>query len=836
MGLQEYRTKRDFKKTLEPRGRKYSSKEKRIFVIQKHAASHLHYDLRLELDGVLKSWAVPKGPSLNPHDKRLAVEVEDHPMDYAYFEGSIPLGEYGGGDVIVWDKGEWIPPKNPLKALEKGHLEFELRGEKLSGHWMLIRTRKMTSSKKSQWLLIKRHDEFVDEEHDILEEDKSVISGQRLPEKDSKTPTRSPAKIPKKKRTVKTKLPDFVEPQLALLAEVPPLGDNWIHEIKLDGYRTLCHKQKSNIKLLTRSGLDWTNKYKAIEQECKKIPADSVMLDGEIVWVDDNGVSHFQGLQNSLENHNSDELLFYVFDILHLNGEDLRGTPMLERKMLLKKLLKDSHSKKLLFSDYWKGDGTNVLKSACYLNLEGIVSKETHSEYQSGRNKNWIKSKCSKLQEFVIGGYTLQNNNKSLGALLMGAYNEDNEFQYIGRVGTGFNSSESSKLLEKLRKLKSAKSFFKKNSPFMSAHDRRRDMSFVKPSLVAQIEFGAWTNEKILRHAAYKGLRLDKKAKTVQLEEEKLNQDNDTNKKGTVKKAPIKEPKEPAEVPITNPEKILFPKAKLTKMQLANYYKTIQKWILPHVEKRPLALLRCPNGVGKTCFFQKHSPTDGVGLKTHKLHSKLKNKNEEVLYVDSITGILELVQLGTLEIHARGCNIHEIDQPNLIVFDLDPAPNVTFAAVKDAAFSLKDLLDRLKLKSFVLVSGGKGLHLHVPIESKYNFDDVKNFSKIVCDQLSLEQPQKFTTEISKAKRTKKIFLDYLRNGYGATAITPYSVRAQTEATVAFPISWLNLKKIKSAKEFTVDKVLKILAKTKDPWTDYFKLKQKLLLLDKLNTH
>lgn len=807
MGLQEYRTKRDFKKTLEPKGRKYSSKEKRIFVIQKHVASHLHYDLRLELDGVLKSWAVPKGPSLNPNDKRLAVEVEDHPMDYAYFEGSIPLGEYGGGDVIVWDKGEWIAPKNPLKALEKGHLEFELHGEKLSGRWMLVRTRSKGTAKKKQWLLIKRHDQFAEEDVDILKKDKSVITGQRLPEKTSSTP--------KKTKTVTAKLPDFIAPQLALLAEVPPKGDNWIHEIKLDGYRTLCHKKKSNIKLLTRSGLDWTNKYEFIEQECKKIPADSVMLDGEIVWVDNNGVSHFQGLQNSLEEPNSKELLYYVFDILHLNGQDLQEVPLLERKMLLKKLLKETSSNKLLFSDYWKGDGTHVLKSACHLRLEGIVSKEIHSTYQSGRNKNWIKSKCSKLQEFVIGGYTLQNNNKSLGALLMGAYNSQNEFQYIGRVGTGFNSSESTQLLAKLRKLKSAKTYFTSGSPTVTAHDRRREISFVKPDLVAQIEFGSWTSEKILRHAAYKGLRLDKKAKYVHLEEETLKKE------------------EPANLTITNPDKVLFPKAKLTKQELANYYKTIHKWILPYVIKRPLSLLRCPNGVGKACFFQKHAETKNIGLKTQKLHSGLKDKTDEIFYIDSLTGLIELVQLGTLEIHTRGCHYHQIDQPDVMVFDLDPAPNISFIKVKEAAFALKNLLERLKLKSFVLVSGNKGVHLHVPIESKYNFDEIKSFCKTVCDQLVNENPDQYTTEISKAKRSKKIFLDYLRNGYGATAIAPYSARAQSEATVAFPLTWGELKKVTDAKEFTVDKVEELLKKRKDPWADYFTLKQKILILDKL---
>lgn len=812
MGLQEYRAKRDFKKTLEPQGRKASSKEKRIFVVQKHAASHLHYDFRLEFDGVLKSWAVPKGPSLNPHDKRLAVEVEDHPMAYAYFEGSIPEGQYGGGDVIVWDKGEWIAPKNARTAFEKGHIEFELRGQKLSGRWMLVRIRRMGSSKKSQWLLIKRSDQFADEEHDVLEEDKSVLTGVTLPEK---TPGRRVK--PKIRKIRKTKLPDFIAPQLALLAEAPPSGENWLHEIKFDGYRTLCRKQKEKIKLLTRSGLDWSSKYEIIAQECQKILAESLMLDGEIVWVDKNGVSHFQGLQNSLDSHKSDELLYYAFDLLHLNGEDLRETPLLERKMLLAKLIKNTGSKKILFSDHWQGKGSDVLATACKLNLEGIVSKNAQALYESGRNKNWIKSKCSKQQEFVIGGYTLQNSNKSLGALLMGAYNAHGEFQYIGRVGTGFNSQESTMLLKKLKKVKSDKTYFDINSPKPTAHDKRRSMSFVKPSLVAQIEFSAWTNEKFLRHAAYKGLRLDKKAKAVQLEEPQL-------KKSI-----------PKDVTISNPDKILFPKARLTKKQLADYYKTIEKWIMPHVSKRPLALLRCPNGVGKTCFFQKHQETDGIGILSQKLHSALKNKTDEVLYIDSLTGLLELVQLGTLEIHSRGCLVHQIDYPNLLVFDLDPAPGVDFEQVKEAALAIKDLLEKLNLKSFLLVSGGKGLHLHVPIDTKYTFDEIKNFAKIVCEQLSKENPDKLTAEISKSKRTKKIFLDYLRNAYGATAITPYSVRAQSEATVAFPVSWQQLKKVKSPKEFTIDVVLKLLKKTKDPWTDYFKLKQKILILDELKS-
>lgn len=802
MGLQEYRHKRDFKKTLEPKGRKSASQQKLIFVVQKHAASHLHYDLRLEFDGVLKSWAVPKGPSLNPVEKRLAIEVEDHPLDYADFEGHIPEGQYGAGDVIVWDRGEWIAPKDPGAAFSKGHIEFELRGQKLSGKWDLVRTRRSTG-KKNQWLLIKRNDQFADPEHDILDQDKSVITGLRLPEKS--TPRR---KKPKLKKIRKTKLPDFIAPQLALQSEIPPSGKDWLHEIKFDGYRTLCHKNKSQIKLLTRSGLDWSHKYKCIKQECAKIPADTALLDGEIVWVDNKGVSHFQGLQNSLDSQRSDDLLYYVFDLLHLNGEDLRAIPLLKRKNLLSELITKTGSKKILLSDHWQGNGSEILASACSLHLEGIVSKNTHAPYESGRGKNWVKSKCAKLQEFVIGGYTLQDNNKSLGALLMGAYNPQGEFQYIGRVGTGFSAKESTQLLAKLKKYKSGKSFFTAKSPQLSAHDQRRSLTFVKPELVAQIEFGAWTDEKILRHAAFKGLRLDKQAKSVRLEESQL-------------------------IALTNPDKILFPRAKLTKKQLADYYSTIQQWILPYIKNRPLALLRCPHGVGRSCFFQKHHETGGPGLLSQQVHSQLKNKSDEVLYIDSPAGLFELVQLGTLEIHARGCLIYQIDYPNLIVFDLDPDPGVNFAEVKKAALLLKNLLQRLSLKSFVLVSGNKGLHLHVPIAAKYSFDDVKKFSKAVCEQLAKENPGKFTTEMAKSKRTNKIFLDYLRNGFGATAIVPYSVRAQSEACVALPVSWQSLNKVKSAKDFSVDRVLKLLKRARNPWAGYFNLEQKLLILDQL---
>jgi bifunctional non-homologous end joining protein LigD len=817
MSLKEYKAKRNFKKTLEPSGKKALGKGKKIFVVQKHHASHLHYDFRLELDGVLKSWAVPKGPSLNPKDKRLAVEVEDHPVDYATFEGEIPEGEYGGGHVIVWDKGEWIPPKDVHEQLKKGHLEFELHGNKLAGEWLLLRTRAFGPGKKNNWLLIKRNDESADTKKNILEDDESVLTRVSLETlekdiKESKKPikkkSKAKAKIQKKNKFLN--FSDIGEPELATLTDTPPVGDNWIHEIKYDGYRTLCFKNKSSTKLLTRSGLDWSKKYKALQEECSKLPVDSIIFDGEIVWLDEKGKSSFSELQNSLEDGKSQDLVYYVFDLLYLNGHDTRSLSLIDRKKLLREVIEQSDSEKIIFSDHWDESGKSVFESACSNQLEGIISKNGDSHYVSGRNKNWFKIKCTNVQEFIIGGYTLQKNGASLGALLMGAYNAKGKLQYIGKVGTGFGQLDDKKLFSKLKKLKTTESSFEEKNPSSSS------IIWVKPELVANIEFGAWTDDKILRHSAFKGLREDKRAKDVVLEE--------------VNKKPVKKIKK-EKYELSHPDKIIYPKDKITKQDLADYYEAIHKWMVPHLENRPLALLRCPNGEGKECFFQKHVESDGQGILSKKVKSILKDKQEEVIYVESQEGIQELVQLGTMEIHVRGCVVDEIDYPNQIVFDFDPDEGLQFKQVKEAAFELKKILDRLKLKSFIKTSGGKGLHVHVPIAPLYDWDQVKNFSKSVCQQMENEHPDKFTTNISKSKRKGKIFLDYLRNGFGSSAIAPYSVRARSHAPVALPITWEETRKLKNANSHTLKTVPKLLKKRKDPWTGYKKLKQKIKLLD-----
>lgn len=801
MSLKEYKLKRSFHKTKEPTGKKIETQGAKMFVVQKHHASHLHYDFRLELDGVLKSWAIPKGPSLNPKVKRLAIEVEDHPIDYANFEGEIPQGEYGGGHVIVWDAGEWIPPKNVEEQLKKGHLEFELHGEKLGGEWMLLRTR-IPGGKNNSWLLIKRDDESASTK-DVTKNNKSVLSGVSLEELEKKMPKDSSRPFRKTKFLSFT---DLKGPELATLSVIPPDGDKWIHEIKYDGYRTLCFKNKKDTKLLTRSGLDWSDKYSEIKQECQSLNVESIVFDGEIVWLDEKGKSRFEGLQKSLEDHQSDDLVYYVFDLLYLNGYDTRQLPLTDRKKLLKEVLGNSDSEKILFSEHWDESGKSVFENACENNLEGIISKNGESTYLSGRNKNWLKIKCTNIQEFVIGGYTLQKNINELGALLLGAYNSEGKLQYVGKVGTGFNAQTSKKLLQKLKKMKS------KQSPFEEKTPLSKNNIWVKPNIVGNIEFGAWTGDKILRHAAFKGLREDKKAHDVNLEEREILTSE-----------------------LTNPDKVLYPKIKITKQELSDYYNATKKWIMPHLTGRPLALVRCPNGIGKSCFFQKHIDEESKGILRKKVDPKLKNTKEEVIYINSSYGLQQLVQLNTLEIHTRGCMIDKIDYPDQIVFDFDPGPDVSFDEVKEAALELKKTLDKLKLKSFVKVSGGKGLHVHVPILPEYNWEQVKGFSKSICDLMVNKYPEKFTTNMSKTKRRGKIFLDYLRNGYGATAIAPYSVRANKYAAVALPISWGEMKKNKNAHSYTLKNVPALLAKRKDPWIEFSKLKQKIKLLDQYNS-
>lgn len=779
MGLLEYRRKRDFTKTREPeRGR--ILKKFPIFVVQEHHASHHHYDFRLEAFGTLKSWAVPKGPSQIVGEKRLAVEVEDHPIAYAKFSGRIPAGQYGAGIVKIWDNGYWIPPNQIKNSLAKGRLEFELKGKKLQGKWLLIRTGR-PPHKKKQWLLIRRKDE-------------------------SSTNTPKVYQTPKKSHA--DPWPKEIKPQLSTLTKRIPAGEDWIHEIKLDGYRTLAYIKKNVITLKTRSGLDWTDHYPAIAKDLSKLSTVNAIIDGEIVVLDENGHSSFAALQSALKSKNLRNLVFCVFDILYLDQKDLREESLESRKQTLKNILKHKKSLRIVFSEHFRGQGKELYQQACDLGLEGIVSKDRNRSYQSGRNSDWLKIKCSNRQEMVIGGYTEpQGERTGFGALLMGVY-EKNKLRYIGRVGTGFDESMLLTFPAIFKRLSI------KNSPFSIASPNDQGIHWIKPKLVGEVEFKTWTDDNFLRQASFQGFREDKIAKDVRIEfPQILPKQNVALKNGNLH--------------LTHPNRIIYNKDKISKLDVANYYRSIAPWILKYISDRPLSFVRCPDGTSANCFYQKHLSFSPLGDTQEKMVQEQK-----VSSVNSQAGLLQLIQWGVLEIHTWQGRISRPEYPDQIVFDLDPDGKVHWQNVIKAAERLRKLLLRLGLESFVKTTGGKGLHIHVPITPRYEWDDVKNFSKIVSRQLENNFPNDYTTQMSKKKRVGKIFLDYLRNGAGATAIAPYSLRAKTHAFVAVPIAWTELKSLKSATAFDLQKTLnRLAAQKRDPWANYFKLNQKIRILE-----
>lgn len=785
MGLQVYRQKRDFSKTREPDSGKASGKQP-LFVVQEHWASHHHFDFRLEAFGTLKSWAVPKGPSMVPGEKRLAVEVEDHPIDYAKFKGEIPKGEYGAGHVEIWDKGTWVPPDHLRDHLKKGDLTFELKGKKLKGRFLLRRTGK-SSGRKSQWLLIKRHDE------------------------DSKEKAAGP-----KKKLLSAKgsdpFPKVKGPQLALLSKKVPVGGDWLHEIKWDGYRSFVNVQGNSVKFLTRSGLDWTNKYAPLDKEFKKLGAKSAIFDGEIVALGADGHPSFADLQDAISRHDMRNVAIYLFDLLYWNGHDLREKPLEERKELLKEILKKNKSAKLRFSEHWRATGDELFGKACEEGWEGIISKNRLSPYVSARSDSWQKIKCSLRQELVIGGYTEpEGERSSFGSLLMGAF-EQGKFRYVGRVGTGFTMKTLASLYKKLEALESEECPFTAGAP-----KKGRGVHWVKPKLVAEIEFKTWTNDGILRHASFQGLREDKPASNVHVEQPVAE---------NAKPAKAVQKKEPG-FHITHPDRVIFAKDKVTKMDVASYYRSVAPWLLPHLVSRPLSLLRCPSSAGGDCFFQKH-----IAHATLSALREAQIENQKTVSVTDEQGLLQLVQWGVLELHTWQVHLKDPLRPDQLIFDLDPDAALPWKKIVHAAFELRELLERLGLESFVKTTGGKGLHLHVPIAPLYSNEQTKAFCKTVGQQLESSRPELYTVNSRFARRKGRIFIDYLRNGFGATAVAPYSLRNKEHPFVAVPITWEELKKLKGPQVFDHKSTLQRLARQKkDPWPGYLKLRQKVKILD-----
>ena len=818
MALERYRAKRNFSTTPEPNPTAAGADDGHLFVVQKHDARRLHYDFRLELDGVLKSWAVTRGPSLVPGEKRLAVEVEDHPLEYGAFEDTIPKGEYGGGAVLLWDRGFWTPIGDPHAGLAKGHLEFELHGEKLQGRWMLVRMRPKPRDKHLNWLLIKSHDQYAREkdEADILEErPESVSTGRPIDEVAEDAPgwskegpigawakkaTRGaafdPASLPGAK---KAPTPSVVEPMLATLAETPPDGARWIHEVKLDGYRILARIADGRVRLITRGGLDWTGKFgPEIVEAFRALPVREAVIDGELV-VETSGASNFSALQEALSEGRTDLLVYYAFDLPYLDGYDLTGTPLIRRKEALQAILGEDAGP-LRFSGHFEESGEIVLRHACRLGLEGVISKDRDSPYRAGRGRSWLKCKCAARQEFVIGGFTVSTASaKSIGSLALGVY-EQRALRYVGRVGTGFSAAVAQGLFQRLETIRSP------TSPFADrlSADQARQIRYVRPELVAEVDFRAWTADGLLRHASFRGLREDKPAEEIVREEPRS---EGQPKPGT------------HAMTLTHPDRLYWPDDGVTKEGLADYYAEVWSRMAPFVVERPLALLRCPDGINGQKFFQKHA-WKGHG-DAIMLARDPKEPGEPLIAIRDFDGLIDLVQSGALEIHPWGSTLADWERPETIVMDLDPGEGVAWESVIEAAREVRARLADRGLAAFVKTSGGKGLHVVSPLTPAADWPEVKAFTLSIADAMAADSPGRYVSTIAKAKRTGKILIDYLRNQRGMTAVAAYSTRARPGAAVSAPLEWDELGPGIGPAFFTVANTPARLASLRrDPWADF----------------
>jgi len=877
MALDIYRKKRKFGVTPEPRGRKVRGKGNR-YVIQKHAATRLHYDLRLELDGVMKSWAVTRGPSLVPGEKRLAVETEDHPVEYNAFEGTIPKGEYGGGTVMIWDRGTWAPEEDPHRGLKKGHLDFSLQGEKLAGHWHLVRMHRRPGEKRNNWLLIKATDDAArtTKDADILEEmPDSVISGRSIeeiatgkgkkrvwhssksvadnvkagatrggvrPAKKASRDSRSAKRSKKRRASHDDALPDFVPPSLATSRDAAPNGREWVHEIKFDGYRTQARLDRGKVKLLTRKGLDWAARFPNIAEDVGRLAADTALIDGEIVVENSRGVADFSMLQAALSNGDRDSFVYYVFDLLHLDGEDLSRQPLIERKAALKELLDETgDTGAIRYSEHFTEDGSEVWAQACRMSLEGIVSKLADAPYRTGRSDSFIKIKCADAQELVVGGFVPSTvEPKAIGALVAGYY-RDSKLIYAGRVGTGYTRATARELWKRLHPLEIPKPPFDEIPPVEA---RRRDVRWIEPKTVIESHFRGWTSDGIVRQAAFKGVREDKPAKEVFREGPAAKGDaqepprqaaaksSGSGAKKSKRAAPSKagtdkgraDARNEDTVRFTHPDRVYWADAGVTKRDLADYYTSVWDLMAPHVVNVPLSLLRCPDGTAGQCFFQKHA---SAGLNDEMLRSVIDTKRRQVIAVENLEGLLSLVQAGVLEVHVRGSTIDRLDLCRRIVFDIDPGPGVGWGDIVRAARDVRARLQAIDLESFVKLSGGKGVHVVLPV-APVEWERVKVFVQAFAGAMAADDPDRYIAKMTKSLRKGKIFIDYLRNSLEQTAVAAYSTRAREGAPVSAPVTWDELGRVKAANQYTLLNIGKRLGATKrDPWADIGRVKQKL---------
>jgi bifunctional non-homologous end joining protein LigD len=889
MGLTTYWAKRDFGLTPEPRGKAGKrASQGWSFVVQKHAASHLHYDFRLELDGVLLSWAVPKGPSLDPADKRLAMQTEDHPIEYGGFEGIIPKGQYGGGTVMVWDRGTWTPQGDPREGLKKGRLKFTLDGAKLSGGWNLVRTRGRDDGKNEgrAWLLIKERDADAVANASIVEQEPdSVASGRSLDEiaqakehvwrsdKSVKENVKAGAVATAKRKSAvpdgakKSALPDYVAPMLTTLMADPPAGDDWIHEVKYDGYRLVARIERGKVRLFSRNEKEWTASFPQVARDLAALPVQSAWIDGEVVVLDESGRSSFQGLQNALANPKAKGVAFFAFDVMYLDGYDLRGVVLTERKRVLREIAADQPGLVRVGPEL-AGSGDEFFAQACKLGLEGIIAKRATSTYASGlRTREWQKIKCIQRQEMVIAGYTEpQGSRKGFGALLLG-YHEDGKLRYAGKVGTGFNDAMLRKLMPELTAREIDKPAFVDPPRGYEA----KGAHWIRPELVAEIAFTEWSRDGALRHPSFQGMRPDKKAadvvrerpadksepatKAAKAHAAKLPAKSSKSKKAASAKttaakttaakttaakttavkttatarAPARKSDEKLEIAgiaISNPGKPYFPEAHITKGDLVQYYVDVAPLLLPHIAGRPLSLVRCPDGWRGQCFYQKNADK-AVNPAVSRIPVP-ESGGGKATYMGASTpaALAALVQWGVIEMHPWGARAPRLDRPDRLIFDFDPDPDLPWSDLVTAVTLLRTLLGEMNLTGFLKTTGGKGLHVVLPIRATLDWDEAKDFTRSVAELMVRTFPDRFVATITKAKRHGKILIDYFRNAREATAVAPYVVRSRENAPVAMPIAWDELGQDVRNDHFNVGNARERLASLKqDPWADFLDTRQ-----------
>ena len=858
--LTEYRSKRDFRKTPEPKGDEQPPADRPIYTVQKHDASRPHYDFRLEVDGALASWAVPKGPSLNPSDKRLAVRTEDHPLDYHDFEGIIPKGEYGGGTVMLWDHGSWTPhDDDPADALKNGKLSFTLRGDRLAGGFTLTRSPSVGPKGDDNWLLIKHDDDHASrakkqptDKHTTSVKTRRSLEG--IARHDDPAEPELPDDPADLEHAARRTLPATFTPQLATLADKAPAGDDWVHEIKFDGYRLLARIDARRTKLLTRNAKDWTDRFPPIADATRELDAEHALIDGEACILTKAGRTSFQQLRQAIKHQRFDGLVFFVFDLLHLDGVDLTSVPLLQRKELLRTLVPSTDSGVLRYSEHVVGGGPDVHKNACKLGLEGVISKRVDAPYSRTRSRSWLKVKCARRQEFLLIGYTPPSGSrKHMGAVLTAAHNSDGELVYTGRVGAGFTHDDLRDVKRRLDDLRT------ESCPADDCPDTAdaKHATWAKPKLVAEVQFTEWTDDGRLRHPSFQGLRSDKPPKDVRIEKPRAvaditeampargskpssssskqsrtkkkrpNRRSSASTKTTSRREPDGDTPAVAGVAISSSDRVVFPDADLTKLDLARYYESVADRILPFIERRPLSTVRCPQGRAKKCFFQKHLG-DTLPEPVEPIRVSEKSSAADYISVSSVEALVTLIQFGVIELHPWGSRAGDLERPDQLTFDLDPSDGVHWSDLTDAARRVRDLLEQLGLRSFLKATGGKGLHVVVPLVPEAPWDRAKSFCRDVASLLVRQQPDKYLATASKSKRRGKIFIDYLRNGRGSTSVAPYAARARPGAPVAAPLRWDELSRVGSAQKYTVANIHRRLARLDDdPWDGYHRTRQRL---------